>query len=163
MVIVASKTVIWNRQFMIIFRAHSNWYWMVFQFSCDLSVNNLVKWYQLFWCKTLLVSLFFVVPRVLSSVAIPFHSAKRLVNNFIKQIHSTYLFCMCWLCCQLIIDNIGLSLNSSSTFCIMLYMKGRVQERPLDFLLKSKMAKTAPNFACQFVYSCFEKGCPKEA
>lgn len=126
---------------MIIFRAHSNWYWMVFQFSRDLSVNNLVKWYQLFWCKTLfnLVSLFFVVPRVLSSVAIPFHSAKRLVNNFIKQIHSTYLFCMCWLCCQLIIDNIGLSLNLSSTFCIMLYMKGCVQEHPQNSQNSSKL------------------------
>ena len=75
---------------------------------------------KLFWCKTLFVC-FFVVPRVLNSVVIPFHSAKRLVNNFIKQIHSTYLFCMCWLCRQLIIDNIGLSLNSNSTFCIMLY------------------------------------------
>ena len=26
-------------------------------------------------------------------------------------------------------------------------LKGRVQEHPLDFLLKSKMAKTAPNVA----------------
>ena len=33
-------------------------------------------------------------------------------------------------------------------------MKGRGQERPLDFSLKSYMAKTAPNFACQFVYMC---------
>ena len=33
-------------------------------------------------------------------------------------------------------------------------MKGRGQERPLDFSLKSYMAKTAPNFACQFVSTC---------
>ena len=33
-------------------------------------------------------------------------------------------------------------------------MKGRGQERPLDFSLKLNMAKKAPNFACQFVYTC---------
>ena len=31
-------------------------------------------------------------------------------------------------------------------------MKGHGQERPLDFSLKLNMAKTAPNFACQFIY-----------
>ena len=38
-------------------------------------------------------------------------------------------------------------------------LKGRGQERPLDFLLKSYMAKTAPNFACQFVYTCRKLSC----
>ena len=38
-------------------------------------------------------------------------------------------------------------------------MKGRGQERPLDFLLKSNVAKTSPNFACQFVYMCRELPC----
>ena len=33
-------------------------------------------------------------------------------------------------------------------------MKGRGQERPLDFSLKSNMTKTAPNFSCQFFYTC---------
>ena len=38
-------------------------------------------------------------------------------------------------------------------------LKGCGQERPLDFSLKSNMAKTAPNFACQFVYTCRELPC----
>ena len=38
-------------------------------------------------------------------------------------------------------------------------LKGRGQERPLDFSLKSNMAKTAPNFACQFVYTCRKLPC----
>ena len=38
-------------------------------------------------------------------------------------------------------------------------MKGRRQERPLDFSLKSNTAKTAPNFACQFVYTCRKLPC----
>ena len=34
-----------------------------------------------------------------------------------------------------------------------------MQERPLDFSLKSNMAKTAPNFACQFVDTCRKLPC----
>ena len=41
----------------------------------------------------------------------------------------------------------------------MAKLKGRRQERPLDFLLKSNMAKTAPNLACQFVYTCRKLPC----
>ena len=44
-------------------------------------------------------------------------------------------------------------LRSLSVY-ILKQLKGCGQERPLDFSLKSKMAKTAPNFACQFVYTC---------
>ena len=35
----------------------------------------------------------------------------------------------------------------------------RRQECPLDFSLKSNMAKTAPNLACQFVYTCRKLPC----
>ena len=38
-------------------------------------------------------------------------------------------------------------------------MKDHGQEHPLDFSLKSNMAKTAPNFACQFVYMCRKLPC----
>ena len=38
-------------------------------------------------------------------------------------------------------------------------LKGRGQERPLDFSLKSNMARTAPNFACQLVYTCRKLPC----
>ena len=38
-------------------------------------------------------------------------------------------------------------------------LKGCGQERPLYFSLKSNMAKTAPNLACQFVYTCRELPC----
>ena len=34
-----------------------------------------------------------------------------------------------------------------------------MQERPLDFSLKSNMAKTAPNFASQFVDTCRKLPC----
>ena len=38
-------------------------------------------------------------------------------------------------------------------------LKGPGQEHSLDFSLKLNMAKTAPNFACQFVYTCGKLPC----
>ena len=38
-------------------------------------------------------------------------------------------------------------------------LKGHEQERPLDFSLRSNMAKTAANFTCQFVYMCRKLPC----
>ena len=39
------------------------------------------------------------------------------------------------------------------------HLKGPGQERSLDVSLKSNMAKTAPNLACQFVYTCRKLPC----
>ena len=44
-------------------------------------------------------------------------------------------------------------------FVTVIQLKGRGQERPLDFSLESNMAKTAPNLACQFVYTCRKLPC----
>ena len=46
-----------------------------------------------------------------------------------------------------------------SSLAFEIQLKGCMEERPLDFLPKSKMAKTAPNFACQFVYTCRKLPC----
>ena len=78
-----------------------------------------------------------------------------------------------WTLCRVFIAYIYLTVSNVQFFplcqflsiliidiCKMVHhMKGRMQERPLDFSLKSKMAKTAPNFTCQFVCTCGKLPC----